>query len=164
MIGDTVCVLPVDIGSDEVADIGIELGMSSFVYYNNPTVGTPDQNTVDPDIDFQYYNYLQGLWLDGTPVTFGGTGFNPGSVDEIPYVFPDDPDNSTGWNMCNESLGNGDRRTLQASGPLLLKPSVENELIIGAVWVPDLNYPCPDISRLKKADAYSSRCLSYCIG
>jgi len=162
MVGDTVCILPIDIGSNETADLGVELGMSSFVYYNNAAVGAPDPNTVDPDIDFQYYNYLQGLWLDGTPVTFGGTGFNPGSVDEIPYVFPDDPDNQDGWNMCNVDLGNGDRRTLQASGPLLLKPSVENELIIGAVWVPDLNYPCPDISRLKKADDLAQALFDNC--
>ena len=160
MLGDTICILPVGVG--EEGEVGIELGMSSFIYYNNGNVGAPDPNTVDPDIDFQYYNYLQGQWLDGTPVTFGGTGFNPGSVDEIPYVFPDDPDNTDGWNMCNVDLGNGDRRTLQASGPLLLKPSVENELIIGAVWVPDLNYPCPDISRLKKADDLAQALFDNC--
>ncbi len=160
MLGDTVCVQPVDIGQD--ADIGIELGMSSFMYYNNAAVGSPDPNTVDPSIDFQYYNYLQALWLDGTPMTFGGTGFNPGSVDRIPYVFPDDPDDAEGWNMCNVDLGNGDRRTLQASGPLLLKPSVENELIIGAVWVPDLTYPCPDISRLKRADDLAQALFDNC--
>ena len=159
MIGDTVCVLPVDIGQE--ADIGIELGMSSFMYYNNQAVGSPDPNTVDPAIDFQYYNYLQALWLDGTPVTEGGTGFNPGSVDVTNYVFPADPD-TDGWNMCNVALGNGDRRTLQASGPLLLKPSVENELIIGAVWVPDLNYPCPDISRLKRADDLAQALFDNC--
>ena len=161
-VGDTICVLPIDIGSSETADLGIELGMSSFVYYNNGSVGGPDPNTVDPEIDFQYYNYLQGLWLDGTPVTFGGTGFNPGSVDAIPYVFPDDPNDPEGWNMCNVDLGNGDRRTLQASGPLLLKPSVENELIIGAVWVPDLSYPCPDISRLKRADDLAQALFDNC--
>ena len=162
MLGDTVCVLPVEIGQETAADIGIELGMSSFIYYNNGSIGTPDPNTVGPDIDFQYYNYLQGLWLDGTPMTTGGTGFNPGSVDVTKYIFPDDPDNADGWSMCNVDLGFGDRRTLQASGPLLLKPSVENELIIGAVWVPDLNYPCPDISRLKKADDLAQALFDNC--
>jgi len=161
-VGDTICVLPVDLGSSETANLGIELGMSSFVYYNNAGIGGPDPNTVDPQIDFQYYNYLRGLWLDGTPVTFGGTGLNPGSVETIPYAFPDDPNDPDGWNMCNVDLGNGDRRTLQASGPLLLKPSVENELIIGAVWVPDLSYPCPDISRLKRADDLAQALFDNC--
>ena len=162
MLGDTVCVLPVDIGQEDPSDIGIELGMSSFVYYNNAAVGSPDPNTVDPSIDFQYYNYLQGLWLDGTPITNGGTGLNPGSLENTNYVFPDDPNDGTGWNMCNVDLGNGDRRTLQASGPLLLKPSVENELIIGAVWVPDLTYPCPDISKLKRADDLAQALFDNC--
>ena len=161
-VGDTICVLPVDLGSTEPADLGIELGMSSFMYYNNAGVGGPDPNTVDPQIDFQYYNYLQALWLDGTPVTVGETGLNLGSVEVTKYIFPDPPNDPSGWNMCNVDLGNGDRRTLQASGPLLLKPSVENELIIGAVWVPDLTYPCPDISRLQRADDLAQALFDNC--
>ncbi len=162
MVGDTVCVQPIDLGSQEEADLGIELGMSSFIYYNNENVGNPNPNTVDPEIDFQFYNYLQGFWLDDTPLTVGGTGYNPGSAELTKYVFPDDPNDGDGWSMCTTDLGNGDRRTLQASGPLLLKPSVENELIIGAVWVPDLTYPCPDISRLQRADDLAQALFDNC--
>ncbi|MEK7253999.1 MAG: hypothetical protein AAB316_04590, partial [Bacteroidota bacterium] len=42
-----------------------------------------------------------------------------------------------------------DYRTIQASGPFLLKPGAINELIFSAVWAPNLDYPCPDLSKLK---------------
>ena len=86
--------------------------MRSFMYYNNPNVGLPDPNTVDPSIGFQYYNYLQGLWLDGTPMTVGGSGFNPGSTDETKFLFSDFPNETNGWSMANLSLPFGDRRTV----------------------------------------------------
>ncbi len=160
--GDTIYVQRIDINQTDEADINIELGMSSFIYFNRLGEGVVDPNTVDPSSAQQYYGYLTGQWLDGTPITEGGSGYNPGSVDEVNYVFPDDPNVANGWSMCTADLGNGDRRTVQASGPLLLKPSVENELIIGAVWVPDLQYPCPDISRLKSADDLAQALFDSC--
>jgi len=144
-----------------LGDTLIELGMSSFVYYNNAAIGDPDPNTTDPTIDVEYYNYLRGLWRDGSAITFGGDGFNPGSVDSISYAFPNPP-NLTGWSMCEEDLPFGDRRMLQASGPFLLKPQAVNELIIGVVWVPDLDYPCPDISRLLFADDLAQSLFDNC--
>ncbi|HFA50693.1 MAG TPA: hypothetical protein ENJ95_16925 [Bacteroidetes bacterium] len=138
-----------------------ELGMSSFTYFNNPAFGnpSPEINTTDPSIDVEFYNYLSGSWRDGTPYTFGGDGFDPTSTNYINYAFTDAPD-SDGWSMCNPTPGDPtaprlpeyDRRTVQASGPFKLQPGAVNELIIGAVWVPDLDYPCPSITSLEKAD------------
>lgn len=134
-------------------DTLIELGMTSFIYANNCQINSPIPATCDPaNSDIQFYNNLKGLWIDGTPITFGGDGYNPGSTDTVKYVFPDDPNDLNGWSMCTEALPSGDRRTLQATGPLLLQPGTTNELIIGVVFVPNLNYPCPDISRLLSAD------------
>lgn len=142
-------------------DTIVELGMSSFIYYNNGSVGSPDQATTDPNIDTEYYQYLRGIWRDGSPITQGGDGYNPSSQDTIDYVFPNPP-NSDKWSMCNEDLPFGDRRTLQASGPFLLKPGAINELIVGLVWVPDLVYPCPDISRLLFADDLGQSLFDNC--
>jgi len=133
------------------------------MYHNNPSsTPTPLPQTADPNQDFEYYNYIQGRWRDGTPATFGGTGFNAMSQDTVRYMFPDDPNVSGGWSMCEEGLAAGDRRTLQASGPFLLIPGAVNELIIGAVWVPDLDYPCPDISRLQSADDLAQALFDNC--
>jgi hypothetical protein len=147
-------------------DTIVELGMTSFTYTENEAVGDPLPGTTDPQArrDDGFYNLLRGLWPDGTAVTYGGSGYNPGSTDTVKYVFPDDPNNPSGWSMCHATpaLPFGDRRTLQATGPLLLQPSATNELIIGVVFVPDITYPCPDITRLKFADDIAQALFDNC--
>lgn len=144
-----------------------ELGMSSFTYFNN-SFGNPPPGTLDPNTDVEFYNYLSGRWKDGTPFTFGGDAYNPGSTAYIDYAFIDTPDDPTGWSMCNpggefpQGLPEYDRRTVQASGPFTLQPGAVNELIIGAVWVPNLDYPCPDISRLQFADDLAQALFDHC--
>ena len=47
--------------------------MRKFVYYNNSqssSVGDPDGGSPT-----QFYNYMKGLWKDGTSLFVGGTGF-----------------------------------------------------------------------------------------
>jgi hypothetical protein len=51
---------------------------------------------------------------------------------------------------------------MQATGPLLLQPGATNELIIGVVFVPDIDYPCPDITRLKFADDIAQALFDNC--
>ncbi len=145
-----------------LGDTLVELGMSSFIYYNASFVGSPDPSTTDPTIDTEYYNYLRGLWRDGSAITFGDDGFNPGSTDTVRYTFPNPPNQTNGWSMCEEDLPFGDRRFIQASGPFLLKPQAINELIIGVTWVPDFDYPCPDISRLLFADDLAQALFDNC--
>ncbi|MCB0641018.1 MAG: hypothetical protein KDC44_05235 [Phaeodactylibacter sp.] len=138
----------------------IELGMSSFTYFNNGSVNNPPAGTTDPNLDSEYYNYLSGTWRDGTPFTFGGSAY--GGTELIDYAFVDPPNQTGGWSMCEEDLPEYDRRTVQASGPFLLKPGAINELIIGAVWVPDLDYPCPSINRLFAADDLAQNLFNVC--
>lgn len=149
-----------DIGED--GDTIIELGMTSLIYYNNRGIGTHPVATTDPDNAIEYYNYLKGLWKDGTAITRGGSGYNLGSTDSIKYVFPDAPNDNDGWSMYSENLGFGDRRTIQATGPFLLKPGAINELIIGAVWVPNQSYPAPDLTQLLVADDLAQTLFDNC--
>lgn len=149
-----------NIGED--GDTIIELGMTSLIYYNNRGIGTHPVATTDPDNALEYYNYLKGLWKDGTAITQGGSGYNLGSTDSIKYVFPDAPNDQTGWSMAAEKLGFGDRRTIQATGPFLLKPGAINELIIGAVWVPNQSYPTPDLTQLLVADELAQTLFDNC--
>ncbi len=142
--------------------VPIELGMSSFTYYNNGGIGTPNPATTDPTVDFEFYNYLSGSWRDGTPFTFGGDSYNPGSTDEVNYAFVDPPNSVNGWSMCQEDLPFGDRRTIQASGPFRLAPGAVNELIIGVVWLPEVQYPCPDITSLLRADDLAQNLFDNC--
>ena len=105
-----------------------ELGMSSFVFYNNDFTVTGN-----PQIAQHYYGYLSGTWKDGTPFTLNGNGY--GGSTPFPYMFPDVP-GAGGWSECDNGNTPADRRFLQNSGPFLLKPGVTNEVIVGVVWVP----------------------------
>ena len=143
-----------------------ELGMSSFTYFNNGGQGSPLAGTTDPGTAGEFYNYLVGKWKDGTPYTYGGTGYNPGSSNFVKYAYIDAP-NATGnnvWSMCYPTPApqTYDRRTIQATGPLLLKPGRVNELIIGVPWVADQKYPCPDIKRLQEADDIAQALFDNC--
>lgn len=138
-------------------DTIVELGMTSFTYHNRI-----DQTTGDPQSGEEYYNYLTGRWRDGTPFTFGGNGYNPGSTDSIAYAFTGNPDDPNGWSMCTADLPFDDRRTVQATGPLTLQPTAINELIIGVVWVPNIDYPCPNLEPLLSADILAQNLFDAC--
>lgn len=145
-------------------DVLVELGMSYFMYAENGGIGSPNPNTTDPQRgnEEQFYNYLRGLWLDGNPLTFGGTGYNAGSTNVVSYAFPGEPNDRNGWSMCTTQLPFGDRRTMQTTGPLTLQPGATNELIMGVVFVPDIDYPCPDITRLQFADDIAQALFDNC--
>lgn len=141
-----------------------ELGMSSFAYYMNGGIGNWPAAMTDPQAGApqQFYRYMSGSWRDGTPISFGGSGYNIPPTQLIDYAFPDRPNNISGWSMCTADLDFGDRRTIQASGPFRLDPGEVNELIIGVPWVPDIDYPCPDISRLLSADDIAQALFDNC--
>jgi len=141
------------------ADTIVEIGMTSFIYYNRGSP-TTDPAQVDPGTAQQYYNYLTGSWLNGLPLTEGGSGL--GGTVPSNYVFPDEPNNVEGWSMCTAGLPEEDRRTIQASGPFRLDPGQVNELIIGVPWVPNVSYPCPDMGRLQKADDIAQGLFNSC--
>ena len=145
---------------------GKELGMSSFTYFNNGGLPGPLAGTTDPATAVEFYNYLTGKWKDGTPYTYGGQGYNPGSTRYIKYAYVDAPDlvGNNVWSMCHPTKAptTFDRRTIQATGPLLLKPGAVNELIIGVPWVPDQKYPCPSIKRLQEADDIAQALFDNC--
>jgi hypothetical protein len=159
---DKIPILGVDYFRGPNNEFGKEIGMTSFTYNLNAGECNPLPGTTDPATAVEYYNYLTGNWRDGTPFTFGGSGYNPGGGRRIKYSFVDAPNNAAGWSMCTANLPCGDRRTIQASGPFKLKPGAINELIIGVPFVADQSYPCPDIRRLQEADDIAQALFNNC--
>ncbi|GJM31640.1 MAG: hypothetical protein DHS20C18_06410 [Saprospiraceae bacterium] len=157
---DEVPILGVDYFRGPLDEFGNELGMSSFTYYNNGSVGSPAPGTTDPANETEYYNYISGSWKDGSPFTYGDDAYQDGAP--IDYAFTEAPDNPNGWSMCTANLPFGDRRTVQASGPFRLDPGAVNELIVGVVWVADQAYPCPSIKKLKEADDIAQGLFDNC--
>ncbi len=163
-VGDTIYLRDVIVSNGEISNFRQELGMTSCMIYYNAGQGAPPQNQTDPTLPEHYYNYLSARWLDGTRATNGGTGLNPGSTDFTNFIFPDPPNQPGGWSMFeNRDLIQGlDTRTVQASGPFLLMPNAVNELIVGAVWVPNVRHPGPDLIKLTTADDIAQGLFDEC--
>lgn len=165
--GANIPAIGVDIFRGPRNENGEELGMSSFTYSNNLNIGGPP-GTGGAETDVEFYNYLTGSWQDGTPFTFNGDGYDPTDQNAYPFVFSGLPNDTNDWSMCNpvlefpSSLFPYDRQTVQSCGPMLMQSGATNELTFGVVFAPNIDYPCPDLTRLFAADDYAQDFFDNC--
>ncbi len=156
--GTQVPMLGVDYFRGPKDENGNELGMGAFVYYNNDfsVQGNPEEAE-------DFYGYLSGFWKDDSPIEFGGNGYQQGTGPTA-YMFPSEPsdNSSSAWSECTESNPPDDRRFVQSSGPFTLDPGTTNEVIVGAVWVSNVAYPCPSFSKLLNADRVAQGLFDSC--
>jgi len=121
-------------------------GMRRFVYHNN--TGSAAYMT-DPSVAVEYYNFLRGIWKDGTKMIYGGNAHqsSPGSYGpECDFMFPGDSDPcnwGTGGSPPNgpkfwseKEAGNQpyDRRFMQSAGPFTLESGAVNYITVGIPW------------------------------
>ena len=123
-------------------------GMRRFVYHNNS-----DTDNGDPKTAPQYYNYLRGIWKNGSKMRYGGNAFTGNDVvgPECDFMFPGDSDpwnwgtngmppaggyNTDGKYWSEEQCGNApnDRRFMQSAGPFTLEPGAVNYITFGVPW------------------------------
>lgn len=111
---------------------GNEIPLSKFMYFTN---AAPDGQD-DPEDATEMYRYLRGIWANGIPLTYGGTGYNPASTDYADYALPGttDPNGRPEWSETAANNPAGDRRLVQSAGPFVLQPGAVNEVIVGVVW------------------------------
>ena len=93
------------------------LKMTSFIYYNND-----DSNQGNPQTGGDVWNYLRGLWRDGNPITFGGTGTDPNGT-PAPFMFSGNPEDGDGWLDSDES----DRRFMMTTGAYSNEPWTDSD-------------------------------------
>lgn len=76
--------------------------MSSFIYFDSfePHIGNPPPGTLET-----FYNYMNGRWDNGSPLTYGGNGY-PSATQNQPtsFAFPHHPKNTSGWSMLTGSF------------------------------------------------------------
>ncbi|MPM07080.1 hypothetical protein SDC9_53386 [bioreactor metagenome] len=80
--------------------------MQSFVSYNN--MGMLPGYYTDPAVNTDYWNVMNGLFKDGTPMTYGGSGY--GGTIQVKYMFPGSPDDPTQWSDMSAGNLPHDRR------------------------------------------------------
>lgn len=116
--------------------------LDKFMYYNTAGVGAPQQATTDPDHPIEYYNYLNGRWKDGTPLTQGGSGYNPASSIPADHAFPATPSDPNGWSMCSANISFGDRKALGINKVGTMSPGAVMEFNTAWTVHPDVDLPC----------------------
>lgn len=127
----------IDNDGDGVTDEEDErLQVDTFFYFTNASGPTSDPSSAD-DRARVSYQYMQGIWKDGVPMTRGGDGYNPGSTEITRFAFPGDPPGF--WSEYNvDGLGTSttpsDRRFGVASGPFTLNPNDKQEIVFGILW------------------------------
>ena len=122
-------------------------GMRRFVYHNND-----DKPTGDPRVAVEYYNMLQGIWRDNSPMLYGANA-HPSNGARGPvcdFMFPSLTDvcnwgtrgeyvnpydyGADGWTEANVGNAPEDRRFMQSAGPFTLKPGSVNYITVGIPW------------------------------
>lgn len=132
--GEDIPVVGVEIIDGLKDNSGNDLGLSTFLSYNNNF----DING-NPETASHFYNYMKGIWKDGSQI------INPITNEPTTFMYTDSPTETEGWSEC--SLGNpaSDRRFLLASGPATIQSGETQNLTYAIYWVQeDIDYPCPN--------------------
>lgn len=117
------------------------MGMMNFVHENNP------QNPqTAPSTPGGFYNYMNGIWADGTSMVYGGNGHvsNCTTCDTARYMYPGTSDQEYFWGTNGDTVvpwsevtaGNtpGDRRGLGSIGPFTFEPGDVQPLDVAFVF------------------------------
>ena len=61
------------------------------------TGSAPHAGYSTPENPEDFYNYLTGSWRDGTPLTYGGSGYSQTSINYTDFIFPGNPNHNNEW-------------------------------------------------------------------
>jgi hypothetical protein len=121
----------------QIDESGERLRMSSFMSVWDWVY--PQQS---PRNGRETYQFLQGRWSDGTPVTEGGGGLNPGSTNTTTRMLAGDPVTPRFWSTecpaspvsCGSPIQPQDSRFMVASGPFGLTHNASAEWLLAMVF------------------------------
>ena len=142
-------------------------GMRRFVYYNN----SGSNLNGEPSTPLHYYNYMNGIWLNGQTMSPGGDGTEQSEI-IAHYMFPGDTDpynwgtqgvDIEDWSEVGEGNPPADRRFIQSAGPFTLEPGDYNNITMGVVWARGTNGdPLQSVSLLRQADDKAQALFDNC--
>ena len=159
-----------------IDEVGEQIIMSKFVYYNND-----GSNIGNPNSAQHYYNYLRGIWKDGSQLVYGGTGYltlAPGGA-PCDFMFPGESDpqwigtggqpqsfiwtERTPLGITSTPNPPDDRRFLQSAGKFTLQPGAVNFITTGIVWArASSGGPDQSVKLMKLADVKAQNVFESC--
>ncbi|OZC01636.1 T9SS type A sorting domain-containing protein [Rubricoccus marinus] len=126
-----------DDGDGTVDEPGEPLGLTGSALY---ALTCPHCTSGDPDGVFQFYNYLQGRWGDGSVMRANGNGYRqPAQYPRTRFLYAGDPVSGEGWSEVNADgagtpIPAGDRRGIPGSGPFRLLPDSSTSVTFALVY------------------------------
>jgi len=148
-------------------------GMRRFVYHNNGGAFYMQ----DPNTAIEYYNFLRGIWKDGTKMLYGGNGhvtaggFGP----ECDFMFPGvsdiydwgtkgvPPNGPKNWTEVTAGNPPDDRRFMESAGPFILEPGAVNYITVGIPWARALSGgPSESVKLLQQVDDKCQQLFDNC--
>lgn len=125
-----------------LADTFVEQKMSSVKHYYSALQSDVEPFETDPWSGAESYNYMQGLWRDGSDQLVNGVPSK--------FAYPGNPANPMegDFPMCNEDRDFIDLRVLSSSGPFRMEPESRHKFTYVRTRMPIENVACPDVSEL----------------
>ena len=113
--------------------------LSRFISYKNNTSNING----NPSYGYQgipYYNLMNGVWENGTPMTYGDSG-TTASNSTTKYMYSGDPVANIGWTEANAGNKPGDRNGLGTCGPFTFYPKDTLKIDFAYVFARDYQHP-----------------------
>ena len=123
-------------------------GLSHFLYYRNAS----NPINGEPSAPAHIFNYLRGVWLNGSAMIYGGDGVDAssGALEDVfaNSMFTGESDPvfwSTGgvdpgmdpWTEESATNPPGDRRFVMSMGPVTLESGASKDFTLAALWARD---------------------------
>ncbi len=153
-------------------------GMRRFVYHNNTTQLPSSNPRTDPNKAYEYYQFLRGIWKDGTRMLYGGNAhYNDPNAEgpECDFMFPGDsdpwnwgtdgqpPNGDKYWTEETENNAPDDRRFMQSAGPFTLEAGAVNYITVGIPWArAATGGPYASVELLREVDDKLQRLFDNC--
>ncbi len=132
-------------------------GMTKFLYFNNSGGIQGDPQTAD-----EYYNYMNGIWKDGTAMEYGGNGhvssgaygpaanfMFPGLTDECFWgTGGEEPYGPVDWTETSAGNEPDDRRGISVMGPFTFLPGAMHKVDLAFVVARGDNGPQSSVELL----------------
>lgn len=110
---------------------GQVVSMSSFISFGAGGISAMG----DPSLPLDYYNYMKGIWKDGSQLVYGGNGHNStGGTQPFSYQYNGLPSSSSEWSECSEGNMPGDRKFVLSFGSFDFNPSNKISMSFALVY------------------------------